>query len=342
MSSLEKKPKIAIFGLGAISITIARALYKTKTPFTILCRNEERKSDLSKNPIRFQFRTDPIETLPFYDLAETVLDTKQKFDFIFLGAKSKDLQSAVQSMLPFLNSEGKLILIQNGFPEKKVGLSTKQIIGGVVGWNTQKLASGIYFQSNVGALILGGADGTKPSPYFENILGAFIPTILTDNLDGFRWHKLGINCVINGLSASCMLSLGELMLNQNGRSAGIKILTEVRRAMEKSGVTEAVVPGSISICKLGDGKGALPIWLRHLLLMILGFKYYKIRTSMVQDLDHGRLTEIEDLNGETVRISRSLGLTANTNEAVCHRVRALEQKQIQPNVSFLKELNLLS
>lgn len=324
--------------MGAVTITIARALYKTNTPFHILCRNEERKSDLSQNPIRFQFRKGPLETLPFHDFAQTISETQNKFDAIILGAKSRDLPKAIQSMLPFLTNEGKLILIQNGFPEKHANLPAKQIIGGVVGWNTQKLASGIYFQSNVGALILGGADGTKPSPYFENILGDFIPTILTNNLAGYRWHKLGINCVINGLSASCMLSLGELMLNQDGRSAGIKILTEVRRAMENSGVREAVVPGSISICKLGDGKGALPLWLRHLILMILGFKYFKIRTSMVQDLGHGRLTEIDDLNGEVVRISKALGLKASANEAVCQRVKALEQKQIQPNLSFLTEL----
>ena len=338
MTISENLPKIAIYGLGAITITMAHALHQTKTPFTILCRNEKRKSDLTNDPIRFQLRSNKIEILPLSLRAKTLSEAKDPFDYIVIGTKSQNLSEAIASASPFLRPNGKLILIQNGFPETNAGISAKQMIGGVVGWNTQKLNNGIYFQSNIGSLILGGVDGEKPPLFFKTIFGSWIPVILTENLPGYRWHKLGINCVINGLSASCMLSLGKLMHNGYGRTAGIKILSEIRQAMEKSGVKEEVVPGSISIRKLGDGLGAFPMWLRHLILIGLGFKYYKIRTSMVQDLDQGRMTEIDDLNGLAVKIAKSLLLDAKVNEAVCLRVKDLEQKKIKPEISFLKTL----
>jgi 2-dehydropantoate 2-reductase len=330
--------RIAIFGMGAITTTIARALLKSKVPFTILCRNEERKSDLLNQPIYFQFASSIPEPLNFADQAKTLDEISGTFDYIWIGAKSKDLALSIDQVKHLLGNNGKVILIQNGFPEEKVNLPAKQIIGGVVGWNTQRLNTGVYFQSNPGSLILGGADGEIPNLYLKTALQDFVPTILTNNLKGYRWHKLGINSVINGLSASCMLALGELMLNSNGRRAAITVLSEVRSVMEKFDVVEGVVPGSLPIRRLGRGKGALPLWLSHLLLIGLGIKYFKIRTSMVQDLDAGRMTEIMDLNGLVVQKCKDVGLTCPANEKIVARVQLIEKEAIQPNIEFLSEL----
>ncbi len=280
--------------------------------------------------------------MPFIDFAKTLEETTETFDYIILGCKNKDLPNAIDSASAFLTSQGKFILIQNGLPESDLKFPKERIIGGVVGWNTQKQENNIYFQSNQGALILGGADSSIPDFLLKRILEPYIPTILTNNLLGYRWHKLGINSVINGLAASCKLTLGNLMLNVHGRNLSIKVLTEIKLAMEKIQIKEMVVPGSVSIERLGDGKGALPKWVRHLILILLGLKYYKIKTSMVQDLEANRITEIDDINGRIVKISRNIFTDAKINEAITNQVKLLEKNQIKPDLQFLKDLDQLN
>jgi len=331
-------PKIAILGMGAVTITIARALTKNKIPFTILARDEFRKKELQDAPVLFRFKNENLDSLHFSENTFTLKETKDKFDYIFLGAKSSNLSESIQNSASLLSSDGKFILIQNGIPEESLSIPTNQMIGGVVGWNTQKLPDGIYFQSNIGTLVLGGVDGTVPELFWEKALSPYIPVVRTDNLIGYRWHKLGINSVINGVSASCQLTLGKLMLNVYGRKVSMKVLGEIRSVMDKLEIKEEVVPGSVSVQKLGDGKGALPVAIRHLILIILGIKYYKIRTSMVQDLDQGRKTEIQDLNGLVVQHAKALGLPCSTNESILKRVKELEEGKTKPDLLFLKNL----
>ncbi|TGN10615.1 ketopantoate reductase family protein [Leptospira ilyithenensis] len=331
-------PKIAILGMGAITLSIARALFLNKVPYFVLTRDAKRKSELLANPLWYRYSSGPKEQISFEGIVSTLEETKDNFDYIILGAKSANLEDSIRKSIPLLSKGGRFVLIQNGLPEEIVSISANQILGGVVGWNTQKLPDGVYFQSNAGALILGGADETTPEPFWKQALEPYITVILSSNLKGFRWHKLGINSVINGLSASCQLTLGELFFKKSGRSAAIRVLTEVRNVMEKIGIKEEVVPGSVSVGKLGDGKGALPFLLRHIILFAIGIKYYRIRTSMVQDLDAGRKTEIDELNGQIVAKSKTLGIGTPVNDAIVKKIKSLEEEKEKPAILFLKEL----
>jgi 2-dehydropantoate 2-reductase len=48
------------------------------------------------------------------------------------------------------------------------------------------------------------------------------------------------------------------------------------------------------------------------------------RSSMLDDLDLGRPTEVDDLNGAVVRLGRSLGRGAPVNQRLVDLVRAAE------------------
>ncbi|TGN20002.1 ketopantoate reductase family protein [Leptospira idonii] len=333
---MNQFPQIAILGMGAITATIARALSKNGIGFQVLARDKSRKEELKKTPILFRYESQPNEKIDLENRTVGLEEVKEKFDYIILGAKSANLPESVRQALPLLKEEGKLVFIQNGFPDEWVSFPKERILGGVVGWNTQKTKEGIYFQSNAGALILGGPDGQLPDPFWKKALEPYIPVILTNNLTGYRWHKLGINSVINGLAASCKLTLGELLFRKQGRKAAIRVLTEVRIAMETSGVKEEVVPGSVSLLKIGEGKGDLPAWIKHIILMVIGLKYYRIRTSMVQDLDAGRQTEIKEINGKVVETSKNLGIKSPVNEAIVSTVQGIQKGEILPDLSFLE------
>ncbi|MDF3818357.1 ketopantoate reductase C-terminal domain-containing protein [Leptospira sp. 96542] len=322
----SESPKIAIFGVGSVTVTIIFALMQNKVPFKILCK-KERENDL-KNSV-FQF-TDPKNKTHNFHLenqVSVVNSNADSFDYIIIGCKSKDRKEYVDLTKKNLTPNGKWILIQNGLPEE--GFLENKMIGGVVGWNTQKRMNGDYYQPNIGSLILGSADGSKVNSEWKFFLEPYIPVVLTNNLIGVRWHKLAINSIINGLAASKKQSLGELFLNISSRNEAIQTVTEIKNLMIKMNIQEEVVPGSISIIKLGDGVGSLPGWLRHIILIFLGLKYYKIRTSMVQDLDNGRKTEISDINGKIVEKAKHLSLSAPMNDWICKTVKQLEMEGVK-------------
>ncbi|MFO1469456.1 MAG: hypothetical protein U1F27_00290 [Turneriella sp.] len=62
-------------------------------------------------------------------------------------------------------------------------------------------------------------------------------------------------------------------------------------------ILEGIVPGTISVYRLA----AMPTILQHTIIYVLGRKYAKIRTSMLQDIDKGVKTEATKF---TVRLSR--------------------------------------
>lgn len=317
-------PSIAICGIGSVTVTIIHAFHQNNVPFKVLCKDFTRLEWLQKNPIQFQGPNGKTTTIHLTNHLLLLSDTKETYDYIILGCKNQILPEYVNITKQYLKPEGKWILIQNGLPEGQFFSLKNQIIGGVVGWNTQTLEDGSYFQSNHGSLVLGESNKNKLEPFWKTYLEPWISVVLTEDLLGYRWHKLGINSIINGLAASKQMSLGELFLKKSGRMEAIQILSEIKHIMQKLNIKEQVVPGSFPIQKLGDGDGALPLWLRHLILFFLGIKYFKIRTSMVQDLDQKRKTEINFINGEVVRVAKENGILVPANETVVEKVLRIE------------------
>ncbi|WP_040506423.1 ketopantoate reductase family protein [Leptospira wolbachii] len=320
-------PSIAISGIGSVTVTIIHALHKNAIPFQILCRNESRYQSLKADPIRFQGPNGKAVNIDLTNHLTMIQENKETFDYIFIGCKNQNLTEYLDETKSLLKPNGKWILIQNGIPEQNLGSYKNKILGGVVGWNTQTLPNKTYYQSNVGSLILGESSGTKPDPIWNQLLPPYIPLVLTDQLNAYRWHKLAINSIINGLAASKQLSLGELFLNRDYRNEALETLTEIKLVMNQLNIIEQVVPGSFPIQKLGGGVGALPTWIRHLILIFLGLKYFRIRTSMVQDLDHGRKTEIKYINGEVVKIANGLGIPVPRNHWIVFKITKLEENQ---------------
>lgn len=323
MNSPHDFPKIAIYGLGAISLTIVHALVKNEIPFTILCQNQNRLSSILNTNYKFIFLNKSPISIQLESKCKLLKESQDHFDFIFLGCKQDKLIEYKLQTERLLNAKGQWILIQNGIPEEQFKNDQKRMIGGVVGWNTKLTGPDTYTQTNKGALIL-GKDTEKPSLILKTILEPYIPVILTENLTGYRWHKLGINSIINGLAAAEYLSLGPLFLKYRNRKKAIQIISEIQKIIHVLKIKEEVIPGSISLHKLGDGKEGLPSFFKHVILLFLGIKYYKIRTSMVQDLDKKQKTEIDFINGHVVKIGKSLGIPTPNNEDIVREVKRRE------------------
>jgi len=324
--------KIAFLGTGAIGASLVRALYLNKIPFTILVRDKKRQADLLTHGITYRTRSSTHVVLGGDFQVRTLTEAK-KYDFIFLGMKTPNLKVSGKTAKKHLARNGRIILLQNGLPEAAVsGFKDHEIISGIVGYNTQLMPDGVYFQSNPGHLIL-GTNGELPKE-LKSALEPHQPIVLTHNALGFRWNKLAINSVINGLGAVTGLALGPLFSRIDARRAAIILIKEAAAVMTALKIEEGIVPGAISVYKLAR----FPAFLQHLVIYVLGRKYAKIRTSMLQDIDKGIKTEVDEIHGAIVAAAREVRVPVPLTAEIVEQVHRLESGKVKTNPDYFKEV----
>ncbi len=335
---MPAQQKIALLGTGAIGASIARALYLNEVPFTILVRDKKRKADLLAQGIRYALKTtthvrlnERAEVLTLAEAQKKV--SRVKFDYIFLGMKTPHLKEAAKTAKALLAKSGRIILLQNGLPERELrGFKEDSIISGIVGYNAQLLPDGSYFQSNPGHLIL--ANAVRPPHALKVLLEPHLPVVVSENAAGFRWNKLAINSVINGLGAISGLALGPLFVKHAARRAAIGLIQEAAAVMRALQIEEGIVPGAISVYRFAK----LPAFAQHLMLFVLGRKYAKIRTSMLQDIEQGRTTEVEQIHGAIIAAGRQTGSSVAITSRLYAIVRQIETGQKRPSPANLPAL----
>jgi 2-dehydropantoate 2-reductase len=332
---MASKAKIALLGTGAIGASVARALYLNKIPFTILVRDKKRKGDLLTRGLRYTLEDtthiDLKQGAEVLTLAEAQKKAgKDRFDFVFLGMKTPHLKEAAKTAKALLAKGGRIVLLQNGLPENELPtFEAEQVISGIVGYNTQLLPDGSYFQSNPGHLIL--ANASRPPHELKALLEPHLPVVISANALGFRWNKLAINSVINGLGAISGLALEPLFAKHSARRAAIGLIHEAATVMHALQIEEGIVPGAISVYRFAK----LPAFIQHLMLFVLGRKYAKIRTSMLQDVERGVKTEVDQIHGAIAAAAKDAGIEVPLTEAIVQRVHALEAGELKPGTNLI-------
>lgn len=326
-------PSIAIMGLGAIGASIAHALHRNGVPFTILARNPERLSEVLKSGVDFQLLQERTHIALSADGPSRAAALGGQFDVIFLSMKASHLAASARSLLGHLTESGVFVLLQNGLPEEALdSLVRERSVSGIVGYNVQT-KDGQFWQSNPGHLILGSQ---TPRPVLLQLKTAIEPyeaVTVTDNPVGFRWNKLAINAVINGLGAVSGQPLGSIFSEKSGRLAAIGLLEESGNVMRKLSVKEEIVPGTLSVYRFGAH--GLPYFIQHLILRILGMKYKHVRTSMLQDIEAGRETEVEEIHGAIQRAGMRAGVATPVLDRTMAAIREISAGRQKSSIALL-------
>jgi 2-dehydropantoate 2-reductase len=147
---------------------------------------------------------------------------------------------------------------------------------------------------------------------------------MVDDLEGVRWSKLAINCATSTLGAAGGNTLGVLLRRRYVRRLALEIWAELAAVAAAQGIKLAKVMGTFDIAKLAITEeerrhriGSAGLFYKHSLLLGLGLKFRRMRSSMAIAIERGRKPEIDYLNGEIVRRGRELNLPTPVNSALC-------------------------
>ena len=267
-------------------------------------------------------------------------DAPGDFDFVFLATQPPQLEAAARTALPYLRPGGAMVCFQNGLCEEYVAAvaGPDRVIGAIVVFGGSMSAPGVYERTSAGGFVLGRIDGADDTRFaaLREALEPIGPVELTRNLTGARWSKLAINCAISSLGTISGERLGDLLRHRYARRLGLEVMSEAVMVARACGVQLEKVSGTLDLNWIaltpGDvgGPGSPSLLAKHAVLLAVGAKYRRLRSSMLIAIERGREPAVDFLNGEVVRRAGALGIPVPIN----HRVQELigDRRDLAPRV----------
>jgi 2-dehydropantoate 2-reductase len=315
-----------VVGAGAVGGITAALLKRKGYNVEIVCKYDDYATLITEKGLSISGASGSFNIkMPAYS---SVSQIKEKKDIILLATKATDMIEAARSILPVLKDDGKLVSLQNGLCENDLALvaGSDRVSGCVVGWGATMEGRGNLFMSSGGDFILGYTD-RKPDAFLESlaeVMSAVVPARCTDNIMGHLYSKLMINSCITSLGVVCGLFLGKMLSRKKIRGIFIEILREALAVADAMKIKVEVFGGKLDYYKFLNGNGVAADFKRHLFIIIIGFKYRKLKSSGLQSLERGKPTEIDYMNGYIVKIGNAKGVPVPINASIVNIIHEIE------------------
>lgn len=241
----------------------------------------------------------------------------ETFDLALITVKSHDTEEAVHAVAPLIGPESLVVSLQNGLG------------------NIDKIAAAVGWPRTVAGMVIFGAEQHRPGRVTVTVqadvvrIGAWRPGVDTARLDALArvfsdagiacehspdiqrhlWNKVFYNCALNPLATLL------------GSTYGFLLTTEpTRRLMER------IVDEAYQVAWAVKADLFLPtpdLYTRHLFETLIP-PTAAHHPSMLQDIQKGKRTEIDALNGAIVRLGREHAIACRTNETLVDLIHVLE------------------
>lgn len=274
------------------------------------------------------------------------LAPSEKFDFILLATQPPQVEEATRTVERALGEDGRFVCFQNGLCEERVGniVGQGKVIGAVVAWGASMIEPGVYDRTSSGGFQIGRWDSQVDSRV-EELAGALEcigPAVVTTNLVGARWSKLAINCAISSLGTVGGDRLGVLMRHRFVRRLALEIMTEAAEVARANGVVLEKVAGTVDLDWLAlteedkVSAGSASLVAKHALLLAVGARYRRLRSSMLAAIERGRPPSVDFLNGEVVTRGQAAGVPTPVNAAIREEILAIAKGKAKSSHALLR------
>jgi 2-dehydropantoate 2-reductase len=272
------------------------------------------------------------------------LAKQRPIDIAFIAVKSYDTVWAATLIRPYLSASGCMVSMQNCINEERVaavagwGRTLGCIVTGGVGvdlYQPGHIRRGYARRSDIVSFYVGETSGriTRRAREIAEILGSVDTAKPTDNLWGERWTKLCVNGMRNGVSAATGLGGNARDGHAAVRRVCIRLGGEAVRVGQKLGYRLGSI-GALPFETLARAMEGHPGCYAEIeRLMTEGGAGQAERSddqrpSMAQDMEKGRRTEIEFMNGFIALEGARIGVKAPAHEMLTRQVLRVERGEI--------------
>ena len=333
--------RIAIYGAGSLGTILGAYISKGGVPIELINRNKAHVEALKTGGAQV------VGTVQFSQkvIAYTPEEMSGKYDVIFLMTKQQHNKEVVTMLNDYLAHDGALVTFQNGLPEMQIAeiLGEERVLGCTVAWGATLKEPGVCeLTSKPDALSFSlGAICEKCNKNFDKIkevLEMMGTVDVEENFIGTRWSKLLINAAFSGMSAVLGCTFGEASKPSESRRVVQALIKECIDVCKAGGIRIEPVQGK-DIVKLLDYNNSLKRAFSFFIIPIAIRKHAKLKASMLQDLEKGKLTEVDAINGAVSEYGRKVGCPTPMNDRVVEIIHSIEQGKLKAefgNVSFFE------
>ena len=311
--------RFAVFGAGAIGCWIGGRLSAAGAEVTLIGRPRV-MSELEAGLRVSEMQGGMREAHP--KLA-TEASAALGADFVLVTVKSAATAEAASELARLLDRPTVVVSLQNGVRNARVlrdALPDHRVLAGMVPFNVVRRGPGVYLKASEGTLMLERHDAI--APLSEACLRADLAFELRDDMPAVQWSKLvlNLNNAINALSGK---PLAEELADRDFRrclAACQREALDLLRAAEQplARITPLPTTWIAKILTVPDGVFKL------LARRIVAIDPHA-RSSMWDDLEAKRPTEIDYIQGEIVALADRIGRPAPKNRALVGLVKDAER-----------------
>ena len=351
LQALTVPPRVLVVGLGAIGGVVMGGLLRhppgaladlqgMTTNTTVAAALRARGYRLAGLGPKGDF---PGPVVVGFDAIEGV------FDVIVLAVQPTEVEATARALAAHLSPTGVMVVLQNGLCEDRVGaiIGPERVVGAVVTWGASHPEPGVYARTSAGGFVIGRVSGEIDASVRQvgAVLAPAGPVSLTDNIRGARWSKLAINAAVSTLGTLGCDRIGPLMRRQVVRRLFLEIVTETVRVAQAEGVALQKVATALDLERLALSpreqaapNGCLSLFVKHAVLLVVGLRYRRMRSSMLAAIERGRPPAVDFLNGEVTRRAAKHGLAAPVSERAVALVHAVAAGELRNGPALIDRL----
>ena len=327
-----------IYGAGSLGNILGAYINKAGVPMELINRNKAHVEALNTSGAKV------VGTVEFEQKVKAYTPDQMsgEYDIIFLMTKQQNNCEVVQMLQGFLAPDGVLVTFQNGLPEVQIAeiLGEERVLGCTVAWGATMLSPGVCeLTSEPDALSFAlGSISDKRNRHFDKVkeLLEMMGTVeVEENFIGTRWSKLLINAAFSGMSAVLGCTFGKAAGPKESRRIVQALIKECIDVCAAGGIRIEPVQGK-DIVKLLDYHGAVKKAVSFFIIPIAIRKHARLKASMLQDLEKGKLTEVDAINGAVSAYGRKIGCPTPMNDKVVEIIHKIEQGRLKPSYDNLQ------
>lgn len=317
---MKEIKNVLVCGIGAVGSIYADKIEKFTPQNLRVLVDEARLERYKKNPTVFNGRV-----LDFNYILPN--DTSFKADLIIIATKFDGLNDVIKNIKNFVYDDTVILSLLNGVTSEKIIAKTygreKLLYSYFIGHSAIRDGRNIT-HDDVNTIVY----GSENSNDFENVERiqdffeqAGINYLIPDDIIHSLWLKYMLNVSANQTTAILRMNFGEMLENDKCMDFAINVMKEVQAIAKAEGVrnTESMINETIE----------------HLHTMIPEGK-----TSMLQDVEAGRKTEVEMFAGTVIKLGKEFGIPTPYNKIIkemieiIHKQQDLKKEKLSLNICY--------
>lgn len=303
---MKEIKKVILCGLGAIGTIYADKLEKFDAENFKVLVDEARLERYKKNPIKFNGRQ-----LNF----DYILPSEENFkaDLIILATKFAGLKDAIKNIKNFVKEDTVILSLLNGVTSEDIIADVygkdKMLYSYFIGHSSVRCGNSVT-HDDVNTIVFGaennlGENVVAVKNFFDKVgINYKIP----DDIKRSMWLKFMLNVSANQPTAILRMTFGDMFENTHFMKFAESIMREVQSVAKAEGVqnTETMVDEALKHLKTMTPEG---------------------KTSMLQDVEAGRKTEVDMFAGTVIELGKKHGISTPYNKILSEMIGIIEEHQ---------------